>query len=148
MYGDLKLTFTQNCLNEYMQRVADAMRLQANRLKVGVTDEGINSIAWQVIQSGGGTFGNLKFKEYLRFVDMGVGRGHPLGGLTSMKITLQSSSKNGMAQVKDKTRKAKKIYSPVVYGGLNHLIGKLSYGFTEETIALLKQNMQDGNTIA
>jgi len=145
MYGDLKLTFIQNCLNEYMQRVTAAMRLAAQRKKVGVTQEGINSLAYQTLQSGAGAFANLSFKEYLRFVDMGVGRGHPLGGLTTMKKTLQTLSKNGFEQLKDKERKPKKIYSPVVYGNLNYLIGKLSYGFTEETIALLKQNLTNGS---
>lgn len=146
MYGDLKLTFIQNCLNEYMERVTAAMRLAAQRKRVGVTQEGINSLAYQTLQSGAGAFAQLSFKEYLRMVDMGVGRGHPLGGLTTMKKTLETMSKNGFEQVKDRERKPKKIYSPVVYGNLNYLIGKLSYGFTEETIAMLKQNMNNGSS--
>ena len=146
MYGDLKLTFIQVCLNDYMKRVTTAMRIQAARLKIGVTDAGINSLAYQTMQSGAGAYSQLTFANYLRFIDMGVGRGHPLGGLTSMKVTLALSSKNGMTQVKDKIRKPKKFYSAIAYGNIGHMIGKLSYGFTEETIALLKQNMQENGS--
>jgi hypothetical protein len=47
--------------------------------------------------------------------------------------------------VKDKGRKPKKFYSKLVYGKLTWLQNKLLYGYTEETIAMLKKNItQDG----
>ncbi|HRH60715.1 MAG TPA: hypothetical protein PL045_09110, partial [Chitinophagaceae bacterium] len=85
--------------------------------------------------------GTLSFKEYGRFLDMGTGRGNPLGGLKSTRIALQAQNKEGLAQIK-KQRKRKIIYSRLAYGKLNWLIGKLLYGYTDETIAMIKQQLQ------
>lgn len=143
MYGDLKTTFIQKSLAEYMQRVTAAMRIYAQRMKIGVTDEGIKSLSYRAIGEANGGHATLSFKEYLRMVDMGAGRGHPLGGLTTMRQTLQASDKTGFVSVKDKTRKPKKFYSKTAYGNLTWLQNQLLYGYTEETIAMLKKEMQN-----
>jgi hypothetical protein len=146
MNGDLKTTFIQKSLAEYMLMVANSMRAMAIKKKVGVTNDAINSIAYKTLQQGGGAMAQLSFKEYLRFVDMGVGRAHPLGGLTAMKVSLQSKQHEALALVKDKARKPKTIYSKSAYGKLGWLNNKLLYGFTEETIALLKTELENGTT--
>jgi hypothetical protein len=146
MNGDLKLTFIQKTLADYMQQVTEVMQVAARRNKVNKTGEGMKSLAYTAIQQGAGGHATLSFKEYLRFVDMGVGRGHPLGGLTTMKVTLQSSNREGLAQVKDKVRKPKKIYAKPAYGRLGWMYNKLLYGYTEETIAMLKKEMGNGES--
>lgn len=143
MYGDLKLTFIQKTVNEYMIRVQHGMELLADKLKVGVTDEGIRSISYQSATQGAGVQATLSFREYLRYVDMGVGRGHPLGGLKAVKVELQSRNRVGNKFVKDNVRKPKKIYSKTAYGNLTWMYNNLLYGFTEETIALLKQELEN-----
>lgn len=147
MNGDLKQTFILKCLQQYFEETIEAIRIAAKRAKVGVTDDAVKSLSYEALQSGneGGT-GQLKFNEYLRFVDMGVGRSHPLGGMTTMKVTLQAQQKTGAVQIKNKTRKPKKIYSKIAYGKLNYLTNRLLYGYTEETIALLKQELEKTNT--
>lgn len=142
MNGDLKQTFIVQCLTEYMESSKAAMIAAAARMKVHVTGEGIKSIAYTAMQLQAGGTASLTFKEYLRMVDMGAGRGHPLGGLTTVRKTLQASRRQGLAQVKDKVRKPKKMYSKIVYSNLSHLQGRLLYGYTEETIAMLKNQMQ------
>ena len=142
MNGDLKITFIQQSLAEYMQSVTEGMRIAANRLKIGVTDEGIASLSYNVLQSGEGAAADLSFKEYLRMVDMGVGRGHPLGGLASTRSALESLNKK---TGKKSGRKPKKFYSKTVYGKLSHLQGKLLYGYTEAAVAMLKEQMQANN---
>jgi hypothetical protein len=143
MNGDLKLTFIQKCLAEYMQSVVQAIPIAAKRAGVGVTDAGIKSLSYEAFQLGAGGSANLSFHEYLRFVDMGAGRGHPLGGLRTMAVTLQASNRTGLVQVKDKMRKPKKIYSRIAYGKLNWFENKLLHGYTEETIRTLKLEMQN-----
>jgi len=135
---DIKLTFIQNSLREFMQRAEAAMISAGHKGKID-----INSISYKVLQNGGGALGQLSFNDYLRFVDMGVGRGHPLGGLKATTAALQASKKVGLIQVKDNVRKSKKIYSKPVYGELGFLYGKLLYGFTEETIAVLKAELEN-----
>lgn len=145
MNGDLKLTFQQQVLAQYNQECIDAMQIMMRRMKIGKTDEGYNSFSYEALMQGASSTSTLSFREYLRMVDMGVGRAHPLGGLTTMKVTLQAQRKEGLALVKDKGRKPKKFYSKIVYGKLTWLQNKLLYGYTEETVAMLKNNMnQDG----
>lgn len=141
MNGDLKLTFMQQVLTQYHREGIEAMQMIMRRMKIGVTDEGYNSFSYNVLMQGASATSSLSFKEYLRMVDMGAGRGHPLGGLTTMSVALQAQRKRGEVFVKDKTRKPKKMYSRIMYGKLNYLQNQLLYGYTEETIAMLKQTL-------
>ena len=145
MHGDLKTTFIQKVLRQYGEEMTRAMPATMQRLKVHKTGEGAKSIGYQVLQWAGGGKVTISFKEYLRFVDMGVGRGHPLGGLSEKKVTLMAQNKTGMVQVKDRTFKPRKIYSKVAYGKLGWMYGKLLYGYTEETIAMLKGELRGEN---
>lgn len=144
MKGDLKQTFMMVSAKEYMEDLIYTMKLigGGRKLNIGRTYEGFDSMAYEVIQTSGGVLAELSFHEYMRFIDMGVGRGHPLGGLKATRQTLLSSNKTGMVQVKDNTRKPKKFYSKPAYGKLNWLENRLLYGLTEETIATLKNEMQ------
>jgi hypothetical protein len=139
----IKTTFIIQCLSDYMISVMASMRTAAKREGVGVTNEAIESLSYEVLQRGAGAFANLSFENVLRFVDMGVGRGHPLGGLKAVTVELQSRKEKGLAQVKG--RKPKKIYSKIAYGKLTWLQNKLLYGYTEETIAMIKATMQPLN---
>lgn len=143
--SDLKTTFVIRTLAQYMQDVQETMKQVASRMNVGVTGEAVKSLAYKTMQQGDGVIGDLSFENVLRFVDMGVGRAHPLGGLKAMKVSLISQNKSGLILVKDKTRKAKKLYSKVAYGKLTWLQNNLLYGYTEETIAELKQQLEDEN---
>jgi uncharacterized protein with HEPN domain len=142
MNGDLKTAFTQKVVGDYMKDVIETMQVIAKRAKIHVTGEAIKSLAYEVTKEGGGVAGKLSFKEYLRMVDMGVGRAHPLGGLTSMREELQSRNFIGRKQVKDMTRKPKKIYSKTVYGKLTHMQNQLLHGYGDEAIAAIKKEME------
>lgn len=144
MNGDLKQTFITQCLENFLADAKKAMEAAIRRYNVGVTGEGLASISYEVLKDASGGEAKLSFNDYLRFVDMGVGRAHPLGGLDMMTVALSASHKKGIKQVKDMVRRPKKMYSKPSYAQLGHLYGKLLYGYTEETIAILKQQMQDG----
>ncbi len=143
----LKQAFISKALNTFNSRVIAQMQISTKRAGIGVTGEGLQSLAYQVYQQGEGAESKLSFKEYLRMVDMGAGRGHPLGGLKSTLVTLQASNKSGFAQTKDNVRKPKTfLYSRIAYGNLTGLQNELLYGYTEEAIAILKQELQNGST--
>lgn len=134
--------FTAKALYEYNEDVRNTMRAIAKRAKIGITNEGIDSIAYSIAQQGNGAVSKMSFKEYLRMVDMGAGRGHPLGGLKSTSVELQSRNKRGLSLVKDNTRKPKTfLYSKTAFGKLNFLTNKLLYGYTEEAIDALKNEL-------
>ncbi|MES2457203.1 MAG: hypothetical protein V4594_16735 [Bacteroidota bacterium] len=121
------------------------MTISMDRLKVGETGEGAASIAYSSLVQGAGVEAKLSFKEYLRFVDMGVGRGHPLGGLKTVRVELKSRKNGGNKFVKDDTFKPRKIYARVVYGKLTPMYNRLLYGFTQETIDMLKKELEQAN---
>lgn len=141
--NDIKLPFAIKALTEYFRMVERDMKALALKKKVGITQQGINSISYNTLQQSNSVLGTLSFKEYLRFVDMGVGKSHPLGGLAAMRVSLQSKHKEGYIQVKDNTRKAKKIYSKSAYGNLTWLQNNLLYGLTEETRNLIIKELED-----
>lgn len=142
MNGDLKQTFILKAVNDYIEDCEKAFALLIRRYKIGKSDELLKSFRHRAATSGKGAVGELIFREYGRFIDMGVGRGHPLGGLQATKVALQSKKMEGLALVKDKTRKPKKFYSPVIYGKLTYLQNRLLYGYTEQTIEMLKREMK------
>lgn len=144
MNGDLKQTFILKCVQDYLQSVEVALQALIRRKNIGVTDDLVNSIRSRAYQAAAGASGDLLFKEYGRMVDMGAGRGHPLGGLAATKVELKASNTKGLALIKDKVRKPKKWYSPTVYGKLTYLQNKLLYGFTQEAIDQLKQMQTHG----
>ena len=149
MNGDLKQTFVLNAVQEYLKACKEAMAILILRKKSVDTGELLRSLASRAKENGGGATGELLFKEYGRMVDMGVGRGHPLGGLATTRVNLQSRNQSGKVYIKDRVRKPKKIYSIVVYGQMIYLQNKLLYGYTEAAIASLKQmNNAAGNTNA
>ncbi|MFC4261906.1 hypothetical protein ACFOWM_03385 [Ferruginibacter yonginensis] len=148
MNGDLKQTFILKCVQEYVADCANYIQRAIIRTKSQDTGALLNSVIDRARSSGSSATGELLFKEYGRFLDMGVARGHPLGGLKSTTVNLKSRNQSGKVFVKDNTIKRKKIYSGIVYGKLNYLYSKLSYGFSEAVIASLKQMQNAPNSIS
>jgi hypothetical protein len=142
MPQDLKQAFLSKAVAAYHVKLIATIKAICQRAGIGVTNDAVNSMAYKMAASGSGVASQLSFKEYLRMVDMGVGRGHPLGGLRATVVTLQSRNKSGLAQIKDRVRKPKTfIYSKTAYGQLNGLINDLLFGYTEEAIAILKTEL-------
>ena len=139
MDGDLKQTFVLECVQDYFEEVEAGMALALIRTKSNRTKSLSDSISSRTAPSGAGASGSLIFKDYGRFVDMGVGRAHPLGGLKATTLNLQSRSGSGAGLVKDKTRRPKKFYSKVAYGNLNYMINKIMFGFSEDAIRSFKK---------
>lgn len=123
----LEEAFIKQTLAQYGTEVRDAMMLEIRRLEAVDSRDLLRSIDYQVHRPEGSNSGavDIRFPDYGRFVDMGAGR-----------LNTVESRRNTRA------RKPKKIYSPVVYGLLGTLIGRLSYGYTQETIRILKAALQ------
>jgi len=127
---DLKLQFINQALAEYGIDVQEAIIREARRLDVEDTGGLINSVRYQVLQATAEHEGaaEIIFQEHGRFLDMGKGR-----------ISTSESRRN--SRIKRRRRRPRKIYSPVAFGLLNPLIGKLAYGFTQATIDQLKHSL-------
>lgn len=131
---EIKLKFIAEALQTYMQEVMEAMQSSMQQKHTLDTHTLYNSLKQRTYQQYAQGNANLSFAEWGRFLDMGVSKGHPLGGI---KATAQKLRKNDTP-----SRKPRKIYSPIVYGHLNGLINQIAYGFTEETISRIKNNIE------
>jgi hypothetical protein len=90
--------------------VIDRFREGLDRYEIGKLDGDLwRSFAYELVASGGNVQEVIfKFKAYGRFVDMGVGRGVPIGAKGS---TAYEKSRNENGQLKRYGRKAKPWYS-------------------------------------
>ncbi len=133
MQEDVRLYFIAAEMRKYFENVIKDM--QAAILQTQSVDSRtlLQSLSYNVYQQYADGNGNLSFAEWGRFLDMGVSRGHPLGGIQATKKALQKGNSNKI--------KPRKIYSPIVYGQLNGLIARLSSGFTQATIDTIKNNL-------
>ncbi len=139
--NDLKLTFVRQSLENYMSEVVEAMRREIIRRGIRVTDELLLSLAYNVSQTEAHGTAALSFAEWGRFIDMGVGRGHPLGGISATRDALNSKRDKGGI------RKPKKFYSKIAYGKLNGLMADLMYGFTDEVKDQITQQLANAGTL-
>lgn len=135
MSEEIKLAFIASALNRYGDMVKKEMSRRIVRMKAVDTSSLLHSLSHRASSASNNAEGSfqLLFNEYGRFLDMGVTKGHPLGGIRETQKKLKSG--------RNKLFKPRKIYSPVVYGKLNWLMGELSYGFTEEAIEQIKNNL-------
>ncbi|MHB8209063.1 hypothetical protein [Mucilaginibacter sp.] len=77
------------------------------------TDSLYNSLVTEVSQSGGNVDAViLKFLQYGRFIDMGVGRGVPIGAAGSGQF---SAARNAKGQLKSYRRKPEHWYSKTYF---------------------------------
>jgi hypothetical protein len=127
----VKMTFIHRAVEKYANDVVQAMQrsiTKNNAIKTGALRDSLSA-------SANDNVGKLMFKEYGRFIDMGVGRGKNLSQVKQKQDKLTKGTR--------KLRKRKKIYSPIAYGKLNGLMGDIMYGLTEETIAAIKNELQN-----
>lgn len=143
---EIRQAYIVQALTEYMKSVTATMDAVIGK-RANTTGELKNSIASQVqkINSAGGT-SELKFKEYGRFIDMGVGRGHKMGANAAHRDTITLAT-NGQKRNNKGIRPPVKIYSKIAYGKLNGLMQDLLYGLTDETIEKIKTELENGSTI-
>ena len=126
----IKLSFIHRCVQNYVEEVVTAMDRSIRKKNVIRTGALKNSLS----HAANDNVGKLLFLEYGRFIDMGVGRGKRLSDVRAETSQLAGKQK--------KLRKRKKIYSPIAYGKLNGLMADLMYGLTDETISIIKTELQ------
>lgn len=116
-------------------------RDEIQKRNIGVKEELIKSFHHEMRRLGHGYLeGEHYFFDRGRFVDMGVGRGHGRGELTS------SSRSEGWDRGR-KGRKPNPWYSPAFYGRLNDLMGAVGARFHEKALKKVKADFAEMNTI-
>jgi hypothetical protein len=102
-------------LKAWAEIVIKIWRRKIVELKIGQSGQLYDTLNHTLIRAAGGNVEKIEFlfNYYGSFVDMGVGRGMPLGGKGENEN--YSKYRNERGQLHVYRRKAKKWYSPVIY---------------------------------
>jgi hypothetical protein len=138
---ELKLTFVRQAVERYGADVIAVMERSIRKNRKVDTEGLLGSLDHSAQGTTSGAVGRILFNRYGRYVDMGVGRGHRLGGgIEKLQAAILASQ--GRDRFARPVRKPVKIYSPIAYGKLNGLIEDIAYGFTKETITRLRAELE------
>lgn len=125
----IKLIWIERSLERYNRNVIEQMTREIKRLNVKEKGDLLQSLSAEVSRNDAEGRAMIVMADYGPFQDMGVGRG------AGLKIT------RGKRRSKLTNRRAKRFYSPVVYGNLNSLIGMLQFGLTEDVVDRIKSEL-------
>lgn len=130
--------FIQAQLHEWGIIVEAELRYAMGKYKIGVTNDLLRSLKFQVMSATGANKGSLKlyFNEYGRFVDMGRGKGYGIAETSATKNAIVEKSKSSHH------RKPKKWYSKKFYGNLNKLVNALAYNYSTWSAENIKKSFE------
>ncbi len=130
-----KLKFINDELEEWALWIDGRLREKFQKMKIGVTDELLRSLSYQVFNSSGLNDGEyqLSFLEYGRMVDMGSSRG--------VKHGIAENARAYRKAGEQKMRKAKKFYSRTTYGGISRLMNSIINGYQPAIAETIKEGM-------
>jgi hypothetical protein len=113
------------------------LKEKATQLNINNTGALINSIDAQVLQATDNSlFIRLNYKEYGKYVDMGVGRGVRIGARGSNAF---AQARNGRGQLLRYRRRPRKWYSPVIGKETVILAGIVSRNYADRFGNLMLQ---------
>lgn len=121
--------FIAQLVDEWSDTVATRVLESLNKKRIGITDELRQSVKGQARAN----VGELLFKEYGRFRDMGAGSGWNKG--------IETRSGNRQRYLKQ-GRKPNKFYSKVAYGTLSGLIRDLTHTYMDNIVYTAKKNLE------
>lgn len=126
-----KLNFIQHELKDWGDKVIHELESQLGKRDIKHSGDLLKSLSYQVYQGSEYHQGELQlsFAEWGRMVDMGAGR----------KPKIENTQTNG--EYFQTKRKPKPFYSTTVYRLLNLLYSNVSYGYQQEAISQMKNNI-------
>ncbi|MFY0628680.1 MAG: hypothetical protein JXR07_20475 [Reichenbachiella sp.] len=114
---------TLDIFQKWVSTTEEVFRSELSKRGIGITDQLLRSLKSSVtVMAEGYVKGEFQFLTRGRFVDMGAGRGRP---------TNQRGSK------------AKRWYSPALYGRLNDLDGIIGYTIMEMAINTIVEPLRE-----
>ncbi len=117
--------------SRWLTKTEAILRHELRKRKIGVTDDLFKELTTDIQVRGQAVLeGNLTMLTRGRFIDMGVGRGHSLGGSRGSFDLDSGRTRKG--------RKPKKWYSRPWHGRLHSLYGAIGYSLVEQSIASIK----------
>jgi len=120
---------------QWMSKNEKIFQQEITDKKIGDSEQLIKSFHYEIIKLADGYLkGEHSFMTRGRFVDMGVGRGHPASGIGS-RGDKGSWSRGRSGRI------PKKWYSPALYGRLNDLMGAVGARISEQAVANIKTTL-------
>lgn len=110
MAEDVQIVNMHDAVKGWAEVAIDRFHEAMDTYEIGKLDGALwSSLTYELVQAGGDVQAVIiKFRKYGRFIDMGVGRGVPVGARGSVAF---AKSRNNNGQLKKYGRKAKPWYS-------------------------------------
>ena len=135
------------------QLVNDWARIAVERFREAMKKENVHigalfeSFVYNVVAGSEGNvqLAQLRFKFYGRFVDMGVGRGFPIGSRRGIGSSKFLERRNAKGQLRRVGRKPKKIYARPLAGQVKRLNELLADNFKITAITALENSLEQAS---
>lgn len=133
--------------------VADWLKIAIERFqesikqkKIGVTNKLFDSFLSNIISNSGGNVSKLEiqFLFYGRYVDIGVGKGMPVGGRRNIDF---SKYRTADGRLKSQPRKAKKWYSKTKAYEVGKLTSILAENYGLQTAKAVESTLSNQNIL-
>lgn len=136
----------EQAVTRWLERAIRRYRFYMDKYGVGFSQSLWNSFTTNIIRSSGGNISKLEinFLYYGRFVDMGVGRGFPIGSRSKLGDDKFLSKRNERGQLrKAPGRKPKKWYAKTTTFEIGRLGDILQKEFGLETPKFIENAMKN-----
>ena len=134
-YNEVELLFIQEELDQHGEFVTDLLRDEIERKRLRDTDKLLDSIDYKVTSYGIDPVLQISFFSYGRAIEI---RWHKRSSNTKKWVTDTNKEVWGINNRRKTRRKNTTWYARTVYGSVNRLISRLSYGFSDEEKLRLK----------
>jgi len=134
----------EEAVAKWLQYAVERFEVSIVKKKIGVSNALLNSFFTDIIKGSGGSVAKLelRFLFYGRFVDMGVGRGVPIGSQSALKEKF-FEKRNKLGQLHKYGRTKKAWYSKTKARELGKLSKILAKEFGLSSVSSLEKRLND-----
>jgi len=133
-------------IDKWLDIVVDQLHNALDEYDIGKLDGDLwKSITGSIVSSGGSVQEVIvKFMQYGRFVDMGVGKGMPIGSQRKLGKKQYSKNRNGSGQLLSHNRKSKPWYSKTKYREIARLRELMADSLSDQAFSVIEGAIRTG----
>lgn len=140
-----KVTTMFEVVDQWAASNVQALKTQILKRGIYVTGWLRTSLAYNIVTASDGNVekAQIMFAMYGRFVDMGVGRGMPIGSRQKLGASIYERARNMKGQLHKYNRKPKKWYSRPMAGGVHSLREILAFHFGTAAVSTVEEGLRN-----
>jgi len=138
--NDIEDLFVREVLDTHGEYMLQLMEDSITEKNIRLTDELLDSLAYNVEKRNGDYVLSLSFVDHGRFVEIGYFKSKKM----RREATLDGK---GSKQLRRKGQKDTRFYAKNVYGSINRLLGRMSSEYSDAEIARLKTILENRDSL-